>query len=268
MTEEERTIEQPIEETTQEQEVAQQRVANTDVAEPTQQSVKDAEVVGQDVEKATDMIAQPTDIADDSNNKSNEVAKKKSLKALVQYIKAHEELRQMVLFLLFSFLCAAAQTVTQFVLKYAIGAANDAQFEWFLFKYPYEKGLAEFIGFICGAIIGQVMTFVLNRKKTFKATNNVVIAGIMYAIIAICIILLQTYLGGVITDACNKAAVANGTNTEGIVGFLITLTGMAVGGICALVLSFLGNKYLVMRNWGKKKSAQQDEQLAQQEQQD
>lgn len=255
MTEEEKIIEQPIEEITQEQEVAQQSVENTDVAEPTQQSVENADV-------------------ENPAQQSKKVAKKKSLKALVKYIKAHEELRQMVLFLLFSFLCAAAQTVTQFVLKYAIGAANNAQFEWFLFKYPYEKGLAEFIGFICGAIIGQVMTFVLNRKKTFKATNNVIIAGIMYAIIAICIILLQTYLGGVITDACKKAAVANGTNTEGIVGFLITLTGMAVGGICALVLSFLGNKYLVMRNWGKKKSAQQDEQTqkeeqpAQQEQQD
>lgn len=255
MTEEEKTIGQSIEETAQEQEAAEQSVENTDAENPTQQSVENADV-------------------ENPIQQSNEVAKKKSLKALVQYIKAHEELRQMVLFLLFSFLCAAAQTVTQFVLKYAIGAANDAQFEWFLFKYPYEKGLAEFIGFICGAIIGQVMTFVLNRKKTFKATNNVIIAGIMYAIIAICIILLQTYLGGVITDACNKAAVANGTNTEGIVGFLITLTGMAVGGICALVLSFLGNKYLVMRNWGKKKSAQQDEQTqkedqpAQQEQQD
>lgn len=179
--------------------------------------------------------------------------RKKGIKGLIEYIKSHEELRQMVLFLLFSFVCAASQTVTQFVLKYAIGAFNKESFSWFIFNYEFEKGLAEFIGFVCGAIIGQVMTFILNRKKTFKATNNVVVSGIMYAIIAVGIIILQTYLGSVVTKACNNAAKANGTNTEGIIGFLITVTGMAVGGIAALVLSFLGNKYLVMRDWGKKK---------------
>ena len=75
----------------------------------------------------------------------------------------------------------------------------------------------------------------------------------MYAIIAVGIIILQTYLGGVVTSACKNAAIKNGTNTEGIIGLLITITGMAVGGLAALVLSFLGNKYLVMRDWGKKK---------------
>ena len=184
---------------------------------------------------------------------ADDAKEKKGIKKLIEYIKSHEDLRQMVLFLLFSFCCAAAQTVTQFVLKYAIGAFNDDTFKWFIFDYSNEKGLAEFIGFICGSVIGQVMTFVLNRKKTFKATNNVVISGTMYAIIAVGIIILQTYLGGVVTSACKNAAIKNGINTEGIIGLLITITGMAVGGLAALVLSFLGNKYLVMRDWGKKK---------------
>lgn len=198
---------------------------------------------------------------DITTDQQNPPPEKKGIPKLIAYIKDHEDLRQMVLFLLFSFLCAAAQTITQFVLKYAIGAFKTDSFDWFLFHYPQERGLAEFIGFICGAIIGQAMTFILNRKKTFKATNNVVIAGIMYAIIAVCIILLQTYLGGIITKACENAAIKNGTDTSGIVGFLITLTGMAVGGICALVLSFLGNKYLVMRDWGKKKKSQDEDKL-------
>lgn len=196
----------------------------------------------------------------EAENTTEQSKSKKSIKALINYIKTHEELRQMVMFFLFSLLCAASQTITQFVLKYAIGAANSEPFEWFIFKYQQEKGLAEFIGFVCGAVIGQVMTFILNRKKTFKATNNVVIAGIMYAIIAIGIILLQTYLGGVITDACKATAAKNGTATDGIVGLLITITGMAAGGLSALILSFLGNKYLVMRDWGKKKNT--DEQPA------
>lgn len=173
------------------------------------------------------------------------------IKKLIEYIKSHEDLRQMVLFFLFSICCAACQTITQFILKYAIGAFNKDPFSWFIFKdYNKEQGLAEFIGFVCGAVVGQVMTFILNRKKTFKATNNVVISGIMYAVIAVGIIILQTYLGGVVTGACKDAAIKNGTDLSGILGFLVTVTGMAVGAVAALVLSFLGNKYLVMRNWG------------------
>ncbi len=203
---------------------------------------------------ASEVEVMETGEVDAEQDQVDEKPRKKGIKGLIEYIKTHEELRQMVLFVLFSFVCAASQTVTQFVLKYVIGAFNTEPFSWFIFKdYNKEKGLAEFIGFICGAIIGQVMTFILNRKKTFKATNNVVISGIMYAIIAVGIIILQTYLGGVVTGACKDAAMANGTSTEGIIGLLITMTGMFVGGIVALVLSFLGNKYLVMRDWGKKK---------------
>ena len=33
----------------------------------------------------------------------------------------------------------------------------------------------------------------------------------------------------------------------------------AVGGITALVMSFVGNKFLVMRNWGEKKNKKSEE---------
>ncbi len=181
--------------------------------------------------------------------------KKKSIKAIIEYIKSHEDLRQAVMFMMFSLLCCAAQTAVQFILKYAIGAANDSPFSWFIFIYDAPGGLAEFIGFICGSFVGQVLTFVLNRKKTFKATNNVVIAGLMYAVIAVCIVILQTYLGLLTSAACTNAAIANGTEITDFIGLLITITGMAVGGLTALILSFVGNKYLVMRDWGKKKKA-------------
>ena len=100
------------------------------------------------------------------------------------------------------------------------------------------------------------MTFVLNRKKTFKATNNVVIAAIAYAITAILIIILQTYLGGVVSTACTDAykAANAGADPTGFISFLITITGMLAGGLTALVLCFLANKFFIMRNWNTKKS--------------
>lgn len=194
---------------------------------------------------------------DEAGEEATDKPKKKSIKAMIAYIQAHEDLRQMVLFFLFSIICGASQFVTNMVFKYALEAVPELgtahPFHWFVFNHP---STGDFIGFLLGAIIGQVMTFILNRKKTFKATNNVVIAAIAYAITAILIIILQTYLGGVVSTACTDAykAANAGADPTGFISFLITITGMLAGGITALVLCFLANKFFIMRNWNTKKS--------------
>lgn len=194
---------------------------------------------------------------DEAGEEATDKPKKKGIKAMIAYIQAHEDLRQMVLFFLFSIICGASQFVTNMVFKYALEAVpelgTDYPFHWFVFNHP---STGDFIGFLLGAIIGQVMTFILNRKKTFKATNNVVIAAIAYAITAILIIILQTYLGGVVATACTDAykAANAGADPTGFISFLITITGMLAGGITALVLCFLANKFFIMRNWNTKKS--------------
>lgn len=179
----------------------------------------------------------------------------KGLQKLVDKINANENVRQMVVFTLFSFICGGSQLILTLVLtqlKYAGGVLAEP------FKgipvgnfsiFGYET-TAEFIGFLVGSITGQVLTFVLNRKKTFNCTNNVVISGIMYTILAVFIIFMQTLLGGAITSACYGAM----PEPSSFVGLLFNLAGQAVGGIAALVISFLGNKFLVMRNWGSKKA--------------
>lgn len=179
----------------------------------------------------------------------------KGLQKLVDKINANENVRQMVVFTLFSFICGGSQLILTLVLtqlKYAGGVLAEP------FKgipvgsfsiFGYET-TAEFIGFLVGSITGQVLTFVLNRKKTFNCTNNVVISGIMYTILAVFIIFMQTLLGGAITSACYGAM----PEPSSFVGLLFNLAGQAVGGIAALIISFLGNKFLVMRNWGSKKS--------------
>lgn len=217
---------------------------------------------------ATDEIVEPIEdrqeqieIAqtDESQEQEKPTKKKaklpKGLQKLVDKINANENVRQMVVFTLFSFICGGSQLILTLVLtqlKYAGGVLAEP------FKgipvgsfsiFGYET-TAEFIGFLVGSITGQVLTFVLNRKKTFNCTNNVVISGIMYTILAVFIIFMQTLLGGAITSACYGAM----PEPSSFVGLLFNLAGQAVGGIAALVISFLGNKFLVMRNWGSKKS--------------
>ena len=203
-------------------------------------------------------IAQTTQ-ADESQEQEKPAKKKaklpKGLQKLVDKINANENVRQMVVFTLFSFICGGSQLILTLVLtqlKYAGGVLAEP------FKgipvgsfsiFGYET-TAEFIGFLVGSITGQVLTFVLNRKKTFNCTNNVVISGIMYTILAVFIIFMQTLLGGAITSACYGAM----PEPSSFVGLLFNLAGQAVGGIAALIISFLGNKFLVMRNWGSKKA--------------
>ena len=111
---------------------------------------------------------------------------------------------------------------------------------------------AEFIGFLIGSVVGQVLTFVLNRKKTFNVHDHIPFRAVAYAFMAVAIIFVQTLLGGAITVACRNAY-------SGDVAFLkdvvFNLVGQAVGGISALIISFLCNKFLVMRKFKGTESA-------------
>ncbi len=190
------------------------------------------------------------------------IKEQKGLKAKVKFffdvLEKYPDVRQMVMFTLFSMLCGLCQMGSQFLLQYTLVYIPDlgpaaGKFQWFIFT---GETRAEFIGFLVGAVVGQVMTYVLNRKKTFRATNNLALSVTLYVVVAVGITILQTLIPGWVTTPCFEAFrnSHNGADATGFVAFLITLTGTAVGGITALVTSFLGNKFIVMRDWGKKKS--------------
>lgn len=168
------------------------------------------------------------------------------LKKLQNFFAAHEQIRQIVFFIGFSLICFAVEYIVFTVLSVCLKKTNTP-INWFVFKYPASAGgVGAFVAFLVSNVIAQICTFVLNRKKTFRATNNIVISGIMYAVLVICIILLNTYLGGVITDAISKA----GNNSDAYVT-LGGYVGKFIGSLLSFVINFVGCKFLVMRNWGK-----------------
>ncbi|MDE6302871.1 MAG: GtrA family protein [Clostridia bacterium] len=180
------------------------------------------------------------------------------LKKVSDFLKAHENLRQMVFFIMFSLVCFAIEYITYTILDQCLkGVVSPIDVP----ELKYHATLGVFIAFLISNIIAQICTFILNRKKTFKATNNVIISGLMYAILVVIIILLNTYLGGVITEAFEKAYVGNnGMITFG--GYV----GKFAGSFLSFVINFVGCKFLVMRNWGKKNAKvdlSDDELLAQ-----
>ena len=179
----------------------------------------------------------------------------KGIKGIIEYIKAHEGLRQAVLFFLFSMICGASQMIITAVLPLILRAASPAMsepFKWFLFDYT-EKGIGEFIGFLVGSVVGQVLTFVLNRKKTFNVHDHIPFRAIAYAIMAVLIILMQTAIGGGITGALSKAV----PEASDLVATIFNLIAQVVAGIAALVVNFLGNKFFIMRKFKSSKKAEE-----------
>ncbi|MCM1306385.1 MAG: GtrA family protein [Bacteroides sp.] len=184
---------------------------------------------------------------------TEQTAKKKKplppkIQKLADYLNSHEDVRQMVFFLMFSVLCGLSQMIVTYALSAGLKLASSltVNFSWFIFKYDTT---AEFIGFLVGSVVGQVLTFILNRKKTFNTTDYVAIRAVMYAILAVLIILMQTALGGAITSAC-YGAVPKEEASE-FLKLVFNLTGQLVGGIAAVIVNFLGNKFLIMRDWSK-----------------
>ena len=222
------------------------------------------DATNESVENQEVVTEQTTETTETTDGKAKKKVKLPAwLQKLVDKIKSNEDVRQMVVFTLFSFICGGSQLIITLVLPALLklgGGVLTQRFYGFnlgvlkdVFGYPTTS---DFIGFLIGSIVGQVLTFVLNRKKTFNCTNNIVISGIMYVILAVTIIFVQTLLGSAIMTACMGAKPV--AQTEFLYQ-IYNLTGQAVGGITALVMSFVGNKFLVMRNWGekKKKAAQE-----------
>lgn len=185
-----------------------------------------------------------------SENNSQKKPKPKWLQKIIDYLRTHEDMRQAVMFFLFSCICGGTQAIITLVLPMILRAADSSMSDpivWFIFDYS-EKGVGEFIGFLVGSVIGQILTFVLNRKKTFNVSDHIPFRAIAYAVMAVLIILMQTALGGVVTTACGKAY-----SGEVDLAWLFNLTGQAVAGISALIVNFLGNKFFVMRKFKSSK---------------
>ena len=223
----------------------------------------------------TDAVAEDAQPAQEPQGKKK-IKLPKGLQKLVDKINSNENVRQMVVFTLFSFICGGSQLIITLILpmllKLSSSPVLQAAFPGFyigsvpLFQYLGKDGLggvSDFIGFLVGSVIGQVLTFILNRKKTFKCTNNIVVSGIMYTIVAVAIIFAQTLVCGAILNALNNAVP---DASDFLSGTVFNLVAQAVSGILGLVMSFLGNKFLVMRNWGEKKKTAAQETACNEEQ--
>lgn len=219
----------------------------------------DVEQQAESVENAPELEiqeqSQPAENGEDEP--TDDLPRKKGLKGIIEYIKTHENLRQPILFFLFSMICGGSQMLITllFTQLYRVGGVLGEPFPGFkigavpLFAYASH---AEFIGFLLGSVVGQVLTFVLNRKKTFNIHDHVAFRAVAYAFMAVAIIFVQTLLGGAVTVACRNAYTGDVAFVNDVI---FNLLGQMVGGISALIISFLCNKFFIMRKFKNSESA-------------
>ena len=178
-----------------------------------------------------------------SPNGEPTVEQKKTLKSKIhKFLTDHANIFQIVKFTLISLIAFIAEFASMYALQYGLlDLYGNVTFKWFVFKYTPEKnfGLAGFIAMLVSKCIAEIISFIINRKKTFSANNNVVFSAIMYVITVISIIILSTWLAG--DDALGGVlGAAVGADLGNTISKLL-------GSLLSWVIVFLMDKFVIMR---------------------
>lgn len=100
--------------------------------------------------------------------------------------------------------------IVEFAILFALGALlkdmNNQPFDWFIFHYAGDgvNGLGTAITFFVSTVCAQIVSFIVNRKKTFGANNSLTFSIVIYIILIVALICAQTYfapqLAGVLAN--------------------------------------------------------------------
>lgn len=123
---------------------------------------------------------------------------------------------QLVKFTIVSLLACLVQVASLAILYNipAIKALSTQAFHWFVFDYPIIEGercgLALFIAFNTSNILAQIVSFFVNRKKTFNADNNIPITLTIYLIFTVALICFSAWLNPVIFGIAQNLGLGSG----------------------------------------------------------
>ena len=108
----------------------------------------------------------------------------------------HVTLWQFILYMLMGCLTSVVDFGTFALLNFWILVRFRYQpFSWWLIDYSIKNGgLTAFLSFAISFAISQIFNFVLQRKTTFKANNNVAGSAVMYTIMILLVYVFQLYL--------------------------------------------------------------------------
>ena len=198
--------------------------------------------------------------ASDEENAASDAEKTKLAVAFDKgkdFMTRHGNIWQIVKFTLISLIAFLAEFASMYALQYGLeDVLGNQEFHWFVFHYAPGRngafGTAGFIAMLVSKCIAEIISFTINRKKTFNANNNVVFSAIMYIITVIALILFTTWLAGILGDAIGPAIGADLGNT----------ISKMLGSLISWVVIFLMDKFVIMRKVDKGEAAEENAEAA------
>ncbi len=121
-----------------------------------------------------------------------------------------------------------------------------------------EQALGSFLAFLVSNIIAKALSFILNRKNTFKASNNLAFSVTVYIIMVVVLILAETAIGTPLQNGLymlfggtfNGAHTTSAANSLALYQTCGTISQL-IYGIADAVIVFFMDKYVIMRNTKK-----------------
>lgn len=165
------------------------------------------------------------------------VAKHPKLEKVATYVKEHKTMLQAILFMVFSCLAFVAQLGTQALFDWALSGVDKVVKVW---PFP-EQALGTLISFLIANVVAKVISFVMNRKKTFNANNNKVFSAVTYTIMVVTLIIVETLVGEPLANALNTAS-------NGVLGNWAETLAIIIYSIPDFIIVFLMDKFVIMRH--------------------
>lgn len=162
------------------------------------------------------------------------------------FAKDHETLWQFIKFFVFTQLAGLTEIVSYTLLKNTLPEKMPESFDFFVFHYTNENGLNKglFVAFLVSAVLAEIVSFLVNRKATFNANNNLAKSALMYAVLVVFIICMKTWVVTVLT-----AFVSGYTQSPLLIEWIPKLASMVI----AFAIIFPMNKFVIMRHTDEEK---------------
>ena len=150
---------------------------------------------------------------------------------------------QFILFIIMSLVAFVVQIVIiQFGPKLLELCGVDATKKftaWIFGNYT----MAAFISFLVGNVAAKAISYILNRKKTFGAVNNLVFSMTVYVIMCVALIIAETLIGEPLANAYKKLF----ASIPALVEWAPTLS-MITYSIADFLIVFLMEKFVIMND--------------------
>ena len=187
----------------------------------------------------------------------SEVKKQSAFKVWTQ---KHADLWQIIKFTLVSMIAGTSEMVLYNVFLWVLrGPLMNISVDWFIFHYPggaegtvladgtiARGGACVLVAYLVSTIVGNFVSFVVNRKTTFKSVANVKFSIIATMVMIVFIIFYSTVLGGLANSWVGTWKIFENADGNFLLTFLMQNIGKFMITMITFVFVFLMNKFVIL----------------------